>query len=149
MKLPTTVCYATRAMTALASGEAPEHPVSARHLGEAQDISPKFLEHILKSLKAAGLVLATPGMRGGYVLSKPPEEITVKDIYECLIGSTAPTDCVDNPALCPRSGTCPARELWVEIKKAIENIITRTTVQDLVERKRRKMAENADPMYYI
>ena len=116
----------------------PDHAVSVRELGEHERVSPKYLEQILRSLKAAGLVQAVRGREGGYVLARPPENITLKDLYEGLIGSTAPAHCVDCPDKCPFSDGCPTRGTWVELKTAIDGVLERTTVQELVDRKRRK-----------
>jgi Rrf2 family protein len=147
VKLPTTVRYAARIITELASAGACRS-VSVRELGELQGISAKYLEHILKALKAAGLVYASSGAHGGYALARAPATITLRDLHESLVGSTAPVDCVDCPESCPRYETCPTRDSWVELRDAIQNVLERTTIQDLVERKQRKMA-SAAPMYYI
>ena len=148
MRLPTTVRYATRAMTELATAY-PGHPVSVREVGEQLRISPKYLEHIFRALKAAGLVQAVHGKQGGYALARSPGNITLKDLYENLAGTLAPVHCVDHPDSCPRLDDCPTRETWVEVKDAIERVLERTTIQDLLERKRRKAMISPEPMYYL
>ncbi len=147
MKIPTTVRYGARAVAYLA-GAYPGRAVSAREIGEKLRISAKYLEHILRALKAAGLVQAVHGKQGGYVLSRSPGGITLKDVYETLAGSLAPVDCVDHPKSCPMVEGCPARDTWVQVKDAIAGVLGRTSVQDLVERKRRKAVSPA-PMYFV
>jgi Rrf2 family protein len=142
MKFPTTVRYGTRAMTQLAAAY-PDRAVSVRELGEQEDISPKYLEHILQALKAGGLVQVVRGRQGGYVLARPPRSITVKDVYERLAGSLAPVDCVDRPESCPKQETCPTWDVWAEVKEAVATVLERTTIQDLWDRKQRKVMSSA------
>jgi Rrf2 family protein len=133
MKLPTTVRYGARAMIQLAA-DYPDRAVSVREVGEQQNLSPKYLEHILQALKAAGLVRVVRGKRGGYVLGRPPRDITLKELYESLAGSLAPVECVDCADSCSKHETCPTRDTWVEVKEAVETVLERTTIQDLLER---------------
>lgn len=147
MKLSTTVRYGARAMTEIASAF-PRRAVSVREVARQQGISPKYLEQILKPLKAAGLVQVVRGNQGGYVLARPPERITLKEVCESLEGSVAPVDCVDFPDSCPMHEGCPTRDTWVEIKEAVEGVLERTTIRDLVERKLRKATPPA-PVYQI
>jgi Rrf2 family transcriptional regulator, cysteine metabolism repressor len=136
MRLPTSFRYGARAMAELGAAE-PNRAVSVRELGERQSISAKYLEQILRALKAAGLVQVVRGQHGGYVLARAAKSITLREVYESLAGSAAPTECVDNPGKCPLLKTCPTRDTWVELKTAIERVLERTTIQELVDRKRR------------
>ncbi len=136
-ELPTSFRYGARAMAGLGAAY-PERAVSARQLGEQERVSAKYLEQILRALKAAGLVQAVRGREGGYVLARSPEKITLKELYEGLIGSTSPANCVECAGTCPFSDGCPTRGTWVQLKTAIDGVLERTTVQELVERKRRK-----------
>ena len=142
MNLPTTVRYGARAMTELAVAY-PHRPVSVREAAENQRISPKYLEQILKPLRAAGLVEVVRGRRGGYVLARPPHSITLKDLFESLAGSVVPLPCIDHPNSCSMQDICPTQETWVEIKQAVEGVLERTTIQCLVGRRRQKTASSA------
>jgi Rrf2 family protein len=112
--------------------------VSLREVGELEGISAKYLEHIMRALRTAGLVKAVRGLHGGYVLARPPESITLKDVFESLVGEISPVDCVDCPETCAFHDTCPTRDTWIEMKEAIEGILERTTIQQLVERKQHR-----------
>ncbi len=147
MKLPTTFRYGARCLVELAA-VAEHRAVSLRELAECQKVSGKYLEHIFRALRAAGLVLAVRGMHGGYMLARPADRITLKDVYEALAGSTAPVECVDCPESCAIHEYCFMIETWTEIKHAIDQVLSRTTLRDLVDRKRRKQA-TITPMYYI
>ena len=50
----------------------------------------------------------------------------------------APVDCLNNPDICDRSGSCATQDLWSEIKQAIDGVLESVTVQDLVEWQKRK-----------
>jgi Rrf2 family protein len=146
MKLSTTVRYGARAIAQLAAS--PDGPVSVREIARQQLISAKYLEHILKTLKVGGIVEAVHGKRGGYVLAKSPESITLKDLYDVLEGSPAPVACVDCPETCGMQDLCPTRDTWVELKEAITAVLERTTVRDLADRQHQK-ALAAVPDYQI
>ncbi len=133
MRLSTTVRYAARTLAQIATVSS-ERPVSVREIAERQRISPKYLEQILKALKGAGFVRALRGKRGGYVLARPPESITLRALYESLEGPLAPVECVDCAESCPLYAACPTRDTWVELKSAIGGVLERTTVRDLAER---------------
>ena len=147
MRLSTTVRYGARAITQVAS--APNGcAVSVREIAQQQRISAKYLEHILRALKAGGLVQAVRGKRGGYVLTRPPESITLKDLYESLEGSAAPVDCVNCPDACALHDVCPTRDTWLELNAAVETVLQRTTIQHLVDRMSQK-ANSSAPTYQI
>lgn len=147
MKLSTRARYGARALVEVALGY-PDGTVSVRDVAESQSISAKYLEHIMASLKVAGLVRSVRGMHGGFTLARPPADITLREVLEALEGSVAPVDCVDHPDSCPLGDVCPTRETWVEMKESMVRVLGGTTIQDLVERKRRKGAPST-PMYYI
>ena len=147
MKLSTRARYGAKAMAELASAY-PGPTLSVKDIAAKQRISPKYLEQIMASLRAAGLVKGVRGMHGGYALTRPPRDITVKDVFEAVEGSVGPVDCVDHPEACEMKGVCPTRDTWVEMAESIGRVLKGTTLQDLAERKERK-AEPAEPMYYI
>ncbi len=147
MKLSTRGQYGTRALLDLAlhSGE---RPVILRDIAQRQQISLMYLEHLITPLIAAGIVLSTRGPKGGVSLAKPPEEIRLSEVIQLLEGSIAPVKCVDNPGVCSRSELCVTRDIWGELKKAINGVLESTTLQDLVERHKRKEPPEK-VMYYI
>jgi len=130
MKLSTRTRYGTRALAELA-GAWPESSVSVRDMATSQQLSVKYLENILVPLKAAGLVTAARGVKGGYKLSKTPGKIKLSDIFRALEGSTAPVACVDEPGSCPLRKDCPTRETWCRIGQAIQEVLDGTTLADI------------------
>ncbi len=147
MKLSTRGRYATRALLDLALHQE-EGPVILKDVAQRQEISVQYLEHLMNPLIAAGIVRSTRGPKGGVTLAKPPGEIKLREIIGLLEGSIAPVECVDNPGVCSRSSFCVTRDVWGEMKKAIEEILESTTVQDLVERQRKK-EQSEQVMFYI
>lgn len=135
MRLSTKGEYASRAMLELAMREK-EGPLRIRLISEAQGIPERFLEQILLLLKRAGYLRSRKGPRGGYVLAKPPDKISVAEVIRVMDGPLAPIDCVSVTAhqVCPREGDCGLKGLWKETRDAIAAILERTTFADLAQR---------------
>jgi Rrf2 family protein len=109
-------------------------PIAAREIAQKQKLSLKYLEGLLGSLKAAGLVSSKQGVRGGYFLNKRPEEIT---LYEILVSLGERLDivaCTADPGICDQSPSCATREVWGQIKEAVLDILCQTTLADLQKR---------------
>ena len=134
MKLSTKGRYATRAMLDLAQHFG-EGPILVKDISKRQGISERYLEQILISLKTAGFVRGIRGARGGFVLLKSPSEIRLIDIVQTMEGSTAPVECVDDSSLCPQSDQCVTREVWAEVKGAIDKVLESTTLEDLLDKR--------------
>ena len=142
MRLSTKGRYGARAMLDLALNSS-EGPVLLREIAKRQEVSEKYLEHSITTLRKAGLVRSIRGARGGYVLAKLPSQIRLSEIMEVLEGSMAPVECVDDPQVCQRAQLCVTRDIWAEMKEAIDNILESITLQDMVERQNRKRNSKA------
>jgi len=81
-------------------------------------------------------------------MARPPEEVGLDEVVQLLEGSLAPVECVDNPEVCSRSDLGAVRDIWGEMKKAMEGVLRSTTLQDLAERQKRKERPK-EAMYYI
>ncbi|MFW6102170.1 MAG: RrF2 family transcriptional regulator [Chloroflexota bacterium] len=147
MKLSTRGRYGVRALLDLALHQG-EGLILLKDIARRQEVSLPYLEHLITPLIAAGLVKGTRGARGGVLLLKQPSEIKLSEVVQLLEGSLAPVDCVNNPALCHRYAACATRDIWVEMKEAMDQILDSTTLQDLVERQKRKCCPE-EMMYYI
>ncbi len=134
MKLTTRTRYGTRALFELARAY-PGGGVSVKEMAERQRLSPKYLEKIMATLKAAGLVTAATGVHGGYALTRSPERIRISEIFAALEGPAELVECLRSDAACPLEGVCPTQSLWREMTDAIVDILEGTTLQDLAERK--------------
>ena len=144
MKLSTKGRYGTRALLDIAIHHE-ERPVPLKDIAQRQQISLPYLEHLIAPLIGGGIIRSTRGIRGGVSLVKSPEEIRLSEVIGLLEDSIAPAKCVDNPGVCNRSEFCVTRDIWSELKTAIDGILQSTTLLDLMERQKRK----GQPMYYI
>ena len=137
MKISTRARYGTRAMVDLAL-HCGEGAVMVKDIGERQQISTRYLEQLLFSLKLAGMVSSSRGMGGGFTLAKPAAEIKLLDIVQALDGPIAPVRCVDEPDLFCRSEYCAARDVWVQVKEAANKVLESVTLEDLVNKQKSK-----------
>lgn len=137
MKLSTRSRYGTRALLDLAEHQR-DKPVQLKDIARRQNISLHYLEHIITPLVGAGLVRSTRGARGGLNLTKKPKDVKLSEIIQLLEGINTPVDCIGNPESCDRSDYCVTREVWNEVKNAIDTTLESITLQDLVERQKQK-----------
>lgn len=147
MKLSTRGQYATRALLDLALHQ-DEAPVLLRDIARRQQISQRYLEHLVTPLIAAGIVSSTRGPKGGISLAKAPEDIRLDEVIQLLEGSMAPVECVNNPDICQRSRSCATRDVWGELKQAIDGVLKSVTLSDLMQRQQQKET-SSEVMYYI
>ncbi len=147
MQISTKMRYGSRVLSELGAAY-PDGTLSVRELAERQDISEKYLEHIMSSLKSAGIIRSVRGKYGGYQLRRPPEDITLAEVFRVLEGPPAPVECVERPESCSMCGSCPTRRTWIEVRDAIVGVLENTTVADLEDRNRESAASTQN-MYYI
>ena len=145
MKLSTRGRYGTRALLDLALHGGKE-PVPLKDIARRQQISLLYLEHIITPLVAVGMIRSTRGARGGVQLAKPPQEIKLSEVIGVLEGSIAPVDCINDPETCSRSELCATRDVWIELKKAMDGVLESKTLQDLVQMQKKK--KTADMVMY-
>ena len=143
MKLSTKGRYGTRALLDIALHQ--EGLVPLKDIAQRQQISLPYLEHLITPLIEGGVIRSTRGVGGGVSLVKSPEEIQLSEVIGLLEGSLAPAKCVTDPSVCNLSEFCVTRDIWSELKAAMDGVLQSTTLQDLVERQKGK----GQPMYYI
>lgn len=135
MRLTTRSRYGTRLVLDLAVN-AKEGPVPLGDVAKRQNISLKYLEQLIRKLKAAGLIKSQRGPFGGHMLAKSPKVITVGDIVRTLEESTAITDCAEQEeqlcGVCNQAGDCLSRWVWIEASKAMFGRLDEITVESLV-----------------
>ncbi len=147
MKLSTRGQYGTRALLELALHQE-DGPVPLKDIAQRQQIPLQYLEHLITPLKAGGIVRSTRGARGGVSLAKPPKQVKLSEVIQLLEGSIAPVECINDPKYCSRSDFCVTRDIWGELGKAMNGVLESITLQDLVERQKRKDGLE-EVMYYI
>jgi Rrf2 family cysteine metabolism transcriptional repressor len=132
MKLSTKSRYGTRAIIDIAQN-AGRGTTMLKDIAKRQSLSPKYLDHILSSMRRAGIIKNIRGRGRGYVLTKSASSITVKDIVEAVDGSFEPVECLANSELCDRVPTCCTREIWLKMKQAVDDVLEETTLQSILE----------------
>ncbi|MDK2873544.1 MAG: Rrf2 family transcriptional regulator, iron-sulfur cluster assembly transcription factor [Desulfomicrobiaceae bacterium] len=132
MKLSARSRYATRILIDIALHDH-EAPVNTTSISERTGISVQFIEQILKSLKAASLVISKRGAAGGYQLSRPADTITLGDIIRIMEGPIALTDCCSNAQVCTRSDFCMTRDAWVHVSEVVANALDSLKLTDLIQ----------------
>jgi len=132
MRLSTRTRYGLRAIIELAGGYGRE-PLQIKTIAEHQEISVKYLEQLMATLKSAGLVRSFRGSKGGYKLTRTPTEIKLSEVFNALEGEVITTQCVEDETLCNRSADCVTRKLWSQVQAAIKNVLDSRTLQDLVD----------------
>jgi len=147
--------YCLRALYSLARhyGQGPQ---LVQRIADEEHIPKKFLELILLSAKAGGLVDSKPGRGGGYHLTKSPDQVTVGAVIRLMEGPLAPLPCASETAFrrceeCVDEKTCGTRLVMRRVRNATAEILDQTTLADvcnMVEAIREHQAE-PDPMFFI
>jgi Rrf2 family protein len=124
--------YCLRALYALARDYG-SGPTLIAHLAEQEAIPKKFLEQILLSLKATGLVESKKGKGGGYTLVRPPDQISIASVIRMVDGPLAPLPCASETRFrkcdeCVDIETCGTRIVMREVRDAVAQILDSTTL---------------------
>ncbi len=118
MKLSTKTRYGTRLIIDLALNYENGH-VQLSKIANRLDISLKYLELIISSLKKAGYISTLRGAKGGYKLKIHPKEITVGEVVAVLEGGTCFVECTENKEACEKSENCLTRLIWKDAAEAM------------------------------
>lgn len=118
-----------------------DRPLSSRDLAELQGISPSFVAKIFPKLEKAGIVTACEGVRGGYRLARPPEEISFLQIVDAIEGDKPLFDCQeirnrcavfgDSPPDWATRGFCSIHQVMLKAEKAMRVELAANTLADV------------------
>lgn len=138
MRLSTKSRYGLRALFDIAYNAGPL-PAQVQDISRRQQISPRYLEQIFQSLKRAGILKSKRGPQGGYILAKPLDKITVKDIVVATEGDMKLVDC--NPGGkkkkvcdCSFEGSCVTQTVWAEASEKLHELFGSISLQTLCDR---------------
>lgn len=141
--------YAVRAVFELAKRYG-GRPVKIAEIAQAQAIPGRFLEIILSQLKQTGFIESRRGMEGGYLLSRPPAEISVGDVIRFVEGPLYPVGCMgDGAEKCALKEACVFMPMWRRVERAVAQIYEKTSFQDLIEEERRMQSGGYVDSYSI
>jgi len=139
VKLSVKSDYAARAVLGLARHYPTGVALRVEDLGAEQGVPSSYLVQILLELKAQGIARSVRGKEGGYLLARPPAEITLADVLQAVHGTVFDTPALNDPA-------CPAerRRAWQKLQQSLEATAAGITFQKLLDESSEK-----EKMYYI
>lgn len=140
MKVNTKVRYGLRAILQIAANHGGD-PVPISAIAETQEISGKYLEQVVGTLRRAELIRSRKGVKGGYTLTKEPADINLWEIINALDSHTSLVDCVLEPEVCERSDACLTRSIWTLLSARMKEFWSSFTLEDLI----RTMNEQGEP----
>lgn len=110
-----------------------ESCVSLKSISDRHDISMKYLEAIVGSLKRSGLVESTRGKEGGYRLNKSADEYSVGEILRCLEDNLAPVACIRSGSVnCEKAAECITVPMWKELDDITNAYLDTVSLKDLL-----------------
>ncbi len=130
--------YGLKALSFLARN-ADTIPVQISMISSSENISLKFLESILLTLKKAGFLGSKKGKGGGYYLLKGAKDISIADVYRVLEGPIALVPCVslnfyETCNDCPNEDECVVHNLMIEVRDSTLKILENTSLEDLINK---------------
>ena len=130
--------YALKALfqLALSYGGPEEGVLSITEIAKLGDMPTKFLEQIFLALRRGGLVKSRRGVKGGFLLAKDPEDITIGDVIRFVEGPIEPIECVEKGAYagCKDIRSCIFRDIWRQVRDAVSTVVDTVTFEELVLR---------------
>jgi Rrf2 family protein len=128
--------YGLKALAYLASKK-DRQPVQIAEIAKQENISQKFLESILLSLRKTGLLGSKKGKGGGYYLIKEPSEVLMTDVMRILEGPIAMVPCVslnfyEKCDDCPDEGVCSVNKLMLQVRDSALEVYRNNTLEDLM-----------------
>ncbi len=129
--------YGLRALVDLVRHDG-DGPIALTTLAARNRLPAKFLEQIMATLKHAGIVKTTLGTHGGYALAAQPSSVSIGRIIRLLDGALAPLPCVSlryyEPCSCPDEATCSLRDVMIDVRDSMLEILDRETLAELAAR---------------
>jgi len=138
MKVSKKTEYGLRAMVAIAVMAGVTEPISLRAVAEAEEIPEQFLDQIVSKLRKAGFVTSVRGVNGGYMLSRPAEEIPMGALVRVLEGSLSPISCISDEVgtsgdFCSRLAACRTRNVWLRVMQAVTEALDSISLAQVME----------------
>lgn len=103
-----------------------DHRAATSQIAQEQHIPPSFLAKIISQLSIAGLLQTSRGARGGVMLARQPQDITLLDVVESIDGPIALNECVNEDGGCSFGENCPLRPIWCDAQEELVNRLKST-----------------------
>ncbi len=118
-------------MAYLAQNALDGRAVSAREIAVREKLPNDYLEKIFAKLLKANLLSAKKGVRGGYILGRPPGQIKIAEIFNAIEKPITKVKCID--AKCSREDDCLTKCLWIKMQAAVNDFLESITLEDLIK----------------
>lgn len=106
-------------------------------ISHAEGVSPAYAAKILRVLRKGGFVKAARGKEGGYTLARPAEAIVIGEVIDTLGGRLFESNFCESHTgqvpICTRSVDCSVRSLWRAVQVAVDHVLSRATLRDLLQ----------------
>jgi len=135
MKFTTKTEYGVICLAHIAKNAWPAS-VTVKEIAEHEGFSTTFTEKILQSLGRAGIVTSQQGNKGGWMLTRPPAEINLKEIVEALEGSTFEVFCAPKRRqhiVCKNFSLCKLKPIWYKTQKTLDDLYQGITLEAIAE----------------
>lgn len=133
MNMTTRARYALRAVIDIAAVDG-GGPVRAVDIADRQGLSVGYLERLLISLVAGGVIESQRGPGGGYRLARPAGELSVREVILASGEQVTLAPCVDEDCgACGRAADCPARAVWGGLYQVASDYLSGLTISELIE----------------
>src|SRR5438128_3919163 len=127
MQVSRKIDYALRAVIHLANEETSDRACSVAEIAAREQVPRQFLEKIVRELIHKGLVRSRRGPHGGYVLARPADRVTFRDVIEAVEGPISLNVCVGEHPDCFLLGTCGMNRVWREGQPRVMDLFANTT----------------------
>lgn len=133
VKVSTRGDYACRALLSLSLHDGAGTPTSVRDIAERTGLPQPYLEQILLALKGAGLVRSKRGVGGGYVLARPPTDISLAQVVSAVDGPIVVGDFGEphQNGACDHEGQCVLLAIWADVGERMRRILEELTLADV------------------
>lgn len=123
--------YAIAAVTYLA--RRPRETCSVAEMAAGLKISHSFLRKVMQTLSRNGIVESRKGMGGGFVFTRDPDTITIRNMIEIFQGNVRLNDCIVRYHICPRQDKCILRAKLLAIQKKLLDELMNLTMSSLLD----------------
>lgn len=145
MKFNTRIRYGIRTMLEIAMDDSGQG-VLQKDIARNQLISVKYLDAIIHALKKANLICNVKGKKSGYVLTRPPQEITMMDVYQAFDDEICVVDCCAKSFECKNDAICDVKLFWGNLNDMISDYFHSFTLQDFLDKREARALIIDDPV---
>ena len=109
-------------------------------ISESQQVPEKFLAKIFQNLSKSGLIKSHRGVKGGFSMNRPPEDVTVKEVLESIQGPYFIAKCLADETSCTKTDACSVRSLLQKTQDRILEVFEGHTIADLIAMEKKMSA---------